>query len=144
MMRRLIITAILFLIVSLPACGGKPSEPRLSVEGSWVRAPAIEGGNGAIYFRLVNEGGKADRLLSVSSSIATAEMHQTMAKENGTMGMEPLNAVEVPARDEVEFKQGGRHIMLIGVTEPMSIGDTIPFTLRFEHAGDMQITAEVR
>lgn len=34
--------------------------------------------------------------------------------------------------------------MLIGVTEPMSIGDTMPFTLSFEHAGDMQITAEVR
>lgn len=143
-MRQLIVTAILFLIVSLSACSGRPLEPRLSVEGAWARAPAMEGGNGAIYFRLVNEGGKADRLLSVSSSVATAEMHQTVTKENSTMGMEPLDAVEVPFRDEVEFKQGGMHIMLIGVTEPMSIGDTIPFTLRFEHADDMQITAEVR
>lgn len=104
----------------------------------------MEGGNGVIYFRLVNEGSEADKLLNVSSSVATAEMHQTVAKENGTMGMEPLDAVDVPARGEVEFKQGGMHIMLIGVTEPMSIGDTILFTLRFEHAGDMQITAEVR
>lgn len=143
-MRRLIVAAILFLVVSLSACGGRPSEPRLSIEDAWARAPAMEGGNGVIYFRLVNEGSEADKLLNVSSSVATAEMHQTVAKENGTMGMEPLDAVDVPARGEVEFKQGGMHIMLIGVTEPMSIGDTILFTLRFEHAGDMQITAEVR
>lgn len=143
-MRQWIFTAILFVLVSLSACGGMPSEPRLSVDDAWARSPAMEGGNGAIYFRLLNEGGEADRLLSVSSSLATAEMHQTVAKENGAMGMEPLDAVEIPAGGEVEFKQGGMHIMLIGVTGPMSIGDTIPLTLRFELTGDMQITAEVR
>ncbi|MCB9434858.1 MAG: copper chaperone PCu(A)C [Ardenticatenaceae bacterium] len=143
-MRQLIVSTILFFLVSLSACGNLSSEPKLSIEDAWARAPAMEGGNGAVYFRVLNEGGEADRLLSVSSPVATAEMHQTVAKENGTMSMEPLDAVEVPARDEIEFKQGGMHIMLIGVADPMSIGDTIPFTLRFEHTGNLQITVEVR
>jgi copper(I)-binding protein len=143
-MYKFLIILILGLSLSLTACDSTPPEPRLSIEEAWARPPVTEGGNGAIYFRLVNEGGKADTLLDVSSPVATAELHQTVMKENDVMGMEPLARVEIPAGDAVDFKQGGMHVMLIGVEQPMPVGGTIPITLQFRHVGKIQSAAEVR
>ena len=143
-MYKFLIILILGLSLSLTACDSTPPEPRLSIEEAWARPPVTEGGNGAIYFRLVNEGGEADTLLDVSSPVATAELHQTVMKENDVMGMEPLARVEIPAGDAVDFKQGGMHVMLIGVEQPMPTGGTIPFTLQFGRVGKIQFAAEVR
>lgn len=143
-MNRWIILAILSLAFALAACSGAPAGPRLTVEDAWARPPAVEGGNGAIYFRLVNEGRQVDTLLGVSSPVAAAEMHQSVVKENGTMGMEPMGSVVIPAGGVVELKQGGMHVMLIGVDVPMPVGESVSFTLQFENAGDLQFTAEVR
>lgn len=143
-MYKFLIILILGLSLSLTACDNRPPEPRLSIEEAWARPPVTEGGNGTIYFRLVNDGGKADTLLDVSSPVATAELHQTVMKENDVMGMEPLDRVEIPAGDAVEFKQGGMHVMLIGVDSLLAIDEKVPFTLQFEHTGNMQVSAEVR
>jgi hypothetical protein len=138
-MRRLIVFIVLTAVLGLAACSGGISEPRLSVEDAWARPPAADGGNGAVYFRLVNTGNEADTLLGVDSPLATAEVHQTVMKEDGVMGMEPVDNVEVPAKGEVEFKQGGLHVMLIGIEQPLAAGDQVPLTLRFEHAGEMKV-----
>ncbi|MFQ5435056.1 MAG: copper chaperone PCu(A)C [Anaerolineae bacterium] len=143
-MHRWIVFVFLTAVLSLAACTSNPSGPRLSVEDAWVRPPATEGGNGAIYFRLVNNGNEADTLLSVDSPLATAEVHQTVTKENGVMGMEPAGSVEIPAKGEVEFKQGGMHVMLIGLEQPLAAGDTVPLTLRFDHAGELKVEVSVR
>lgn len=143
-MNKWIIILILSLALILQACGSTPAEPQLIVADAWARPPVTEGGNGAIYFRLVNEGGEADTLLGVSSPVATAELHQTIMKENGVMGMEPLVSVEISAGETVEFKQGGMHVMLIGVDQPIAVNETVSFTLQFKHSGDIQVTAEVR
>lgn len=144
-MRQWIFIPILLILLGTTACSRDPApESGLSVEDAWVRPPVTDGGNGAIYFRITNNGDEADTLLGVSSSVATAELHQAVMKENDVMSMEPMPRVEIPAGDEVEFKPGGMHVMLIEVVQPMLTGETIPFTLRFERAGEIRLTAEVR
>lgn len=143
-MRRWILFVFLTAVLGLAACSSNPPEPRLSVEDAWARPPATDGGNGAVYFRLVNNGNEADTLLSVDSPLATAEVHQTVMKENDVMGMEPVDSVEIPAKGEVEFKQGGLHVMLIGLEQSLAAGDTVPLTLRFDHAGEMKVDVSVR
>ncbi len=138
-MRKWILFIFLTAVFGLAACSNNSSGPRLSVEDAWVRLPATEGGNGAAYFRLVNNGNEADTLLSVDSPLATAEIHQTVMKENDVMGMEPVDSVRIPAKGEVEFKQGGLHIMLISLKQPLATGDTIPLTLQFERAGELKV-----
>jgi copper(I)-binding protein len=143
-MQRWIVFTLLTAVLGLAACSSGPTGPRLSVEDAWARPPAADGGNGAIYFRLVNAGNEADILLGVDSPLATAEVHQTIMKENDVMGMEPVESVEIPAKREVAFKQGGMHIMLIGLKQPLAVGDIIPLTLRFEHGGEMNLEVAVQ
>jgi hypothetical protein len=52
--------------------------------------------------------------------------------------------VEISAKGEVAFKQGGLHVMLIGLEQPLAAGDIVPLTLRFEHMGEMKVEVEVR
>ena len=135
---------IVLVGLALSACSSEPSEPRLSIEDAWVRPPVTENGNGAIYFRLVNTGRESAVLNGVSSAAATAELHQSVMKDNGIMGMEPLASVEIPAGEKVAFEQGGMHVMLIGLEQPLTEGEKVSFTLQFEHLGNIQFEAEVR
>lgn len=143
-MGKRIIFVIFVLGIALVACNSGLSEPRISVEEAWARPPATEGGNGAIYFRVVNEGGEPDTLFGVSSSLVTAELHETVEKENGVMGMEPVESVEIPARGELVLEPGGMHVMLIGLEQSLAAGDSVPLTLQFEHAGALRLEVVVR
>ncbi len=135
---------IFALGIGLVSCNSGLSEPRIKVEDAWARPPATEGGNGAIYFRLVNEGSAADTLLGVSSSLVTAELHETVEKENGVMGMEPVESVEIPAGGDLVLEPGGMHVMLIGLEQSLAAGDSVPLTLQFELAGALRLEVPVR
>lgn len=142
MLRRIFFT-VCGLGIALVACTSDPSEPRISVEEAWAR-PAQAGQNGAIYFRVVNAGGASDTLLDVSGSLVTAELHETVEKENGVMGMEPVESVEVPAGDEVVFEPGGMHVMLIGLDQSLIPGDSVPLSLQFERSGELSLEVPVQ
>lgn len=126
---------------SLSACASPVSGPQIKVEDAWAR-PASAGFNGAVYFRLVNEGDQADRLLGVQGPLAqAAEVHETMQMGNDIMSMQAASAVEVPAGGEVEFAPGGLHIMLIALEQPLESGDIVSLVLRFETSGDVTVAA---
>ena len=62
----------------------------------------------------------------------------------GMMGMRPIARLEIPAGGTVELMPGGYHIMLIDLNQELKVGDKIEVTLKFEKAGDVKVTAEVR
>ena len=131
---------ISLVLLLLAGCSGG----ELSIEGAWAR-PGIPGGNSAVYFTIDNPTGQADTLLSAECSMAQhAELHRSKMTEEGAMTMEPQESVPVPAGEQVSFEPGGLHVMLVSMNEEIQPGDSLPLTLRFEKAGEMQITAEVR
>ena len=141
---------LLLIVVLLAACGGgdATTEPAASggitIEEAWARPPAMAGGNGAAYFLVRNDGDTADRLIAVASPLAMAEMHESVMADDGTMAMNPVDGVDIPAGSTVEFKRGGLHIMFMGVAEPPAVGDTIQLTLTFQNAGEITIDVPVR
>ncbi len=139
----------LTLIILLAACGGGTAdEPAaaggITVTEAWARPPAMAGGNGAAYFIVRNDGGTDDRLIAVSSTLAMAEMHQSVMTDDGTMTMNPVDGVDVPAGATVAFERGGLHIMFMGVAEPPAVGETVPLTLTFQNAGEITLDVPVR
>ena len=60
------------------------------------------------------------------------------------MGMQPIARLEIPAGGTVQLAPGGYHVMLIGLTKDLNVGDTVQVTLKFEKAGDVTVTAQVR
>lgn len=114
----------------------------LWVEHPWARATAGQAANGAAYLTVVNQGG-ADRLVSVSSSVATTVELHTHLHEDGVMRMRSVSNVDIPAGGRVVLEPGGYHIMLIGLKGPLKEGRRIPLTLVFEKAGSMDVEAVV-
>lgn len=116
----------------------------IHIEDMWIRPPAVAGGNGALYMTLRNAGDTADRMLTVETAIAQAvELHETQ-NDNGVMRMQPLEGgVEVPARQDVEFGPGGKHVMLLNVTDPLAVGQAVTVTLTFEKAGHVTLAIPV-
>lgn len=63
------------------------------------------------YFE-VEGGPRPVELVAVTADLAQrVEMHESV-KEGGLMTMKPLDRAAVPAKGKLEFKQGGKHLMI--------------------------------
>ena len=163
---RLVPIAIVALLVA--ACSG--GSGGIKTSDAWARTSPMVAGAGAAYMVIENTGSAADFLVGGSSDVAKAvEVHETVAIESvapmestgmgtelpaasaggmGTggsmMGMQKMDRLEIPAGGSVELKPGSYHIMLIDLTRELVAGEKIDITLKFEKAGDVKVTAEVR
>jgi copper(I)-binding protein len=164
---RLALIALIALLVA--ACSG--GSGGIKVSGPWARTSPMVAGAGAAYMVIENTGSAADFLLGGSSDVAKAvEVHETVAIPAGSaspaasagmgmespiasagtgtdgsmMGMQKMDRLEIPAGGSVELKPGSYHLMLIGLTHELKAGEKIDITLKFEKAGDVKVTAEVR
>jgi copper(I)-binding protein len=154
---------IIVVGVLVAACSGASGgSGGIKVSDAWSRPSAMVAGAGAAYMIIENTGSVADALVGGSSPVAaTVEVHETYAVEemppasgmpaesqgmggSGMMGMRRIDTLDVPAGGTVELKPGGYHIMLIGLTRELVVGERIEITLTFEEAGDIKVTAEVR
>jgi len=130
---------ILITLFVLPACSAQPD---LSVSQVWAR-PGIADGNTGVFFVIDNPTSNDDRLLSAESDIAQAvELHKTTMVDD-VMKMTPQEFVPVPAAEQVIFKPGDLHVMLINLIEQLNVGDRFELTLNFEVAGEVILTVTV-
>jgi copper(I)-binding protein len=143
-MRRLATAIILTLVVA--SCGAS-NGAGLEVTNVWGRPSPSAAANAAFYLTITNNTGTPDRLIGVSSpACSSAELHETYMKDGGVMGMRPVpgGVVEIPPGATVEFKPGGLHVMCIDIEPDLEAGGTVPLTLTFERAGDLQFQVEIQ
>jgi periplasmic copper chaperone A len=135
---RIPITLVVGLAVLAAGCAADDRSPLIAEQ----RIGLPTGPNAAMYFTATGSG-KADRLLGARSDVATSvEIHETTAGDDGTMGMQPLESVDLTADSPLVLEPGGLHLMLVGV-DRLRIGEFVEVTLDWEDAGDMIVTAEV-
>lgn len=92
------------------------------------------------YMGISNEGDHADRLIGVEVGFAAqAVLHTTEFSADGVARMRHVGALEIPAKDVVVLEPGGYHIMLMGLTRSLAVGDMLPATLIFEQGGRVDI-----
>jgi copper(I)-binding protein len=138
-----LLTLIAVLAVIAGACGGSGD---VEVSDVWARTSARTQNAGAVYLTM-SGGDEADRLVSasVSSSVAgAAQVHETTMDSEGTMMMQEVAGIDIPADGEVMLKPGSFHVMLMMLAEPLVTGEEFDVTLTFQNAGDITVTAEVR
>jgi copper(I)-binding protein len=63
--------------------------------------------------------------------------------QDGVMRMRPVEALLVPAHGEAVLEPGGLHVMLMGLGDPLVEGNSLPLTLHFEHAGEVEVVATI-
>lgn len=103
--------------------------------------------NGAAYLRGIrNSGDQADRLVGASSPAARAvEIHRSELDAQNVMRMRAIDGVTLPARSELRLRHGGEiHLMLIDLKAPLKVGERFVMTLRFEKAGEREVTVWVQ
>lgn len=133
---------ILLAVVNLSAC--TPASGTLTISNVWARLAAA-GDNGAIYLVIENGTGTDDMLLGASTDIAeVAETHVSMQSDQGVMSMQMQKEVQIPAGEDILFKPGGLHIMLVNLNSDLKIGDVFTLALRFETAGEVTLQVEVK
>ena len=147
--RRWLMAFAAFLVVCIPeveaqaqAQAQSKAQTQPQVQDAWAR-PTVQGQTvGGGYFR-IDGGPTGDRLLAVSADIAQSVELHTMRMDGDVMRMRQLDSVDVPAKQSVEFKPGGMHVMLIGLKTPLKVGNNFPMTLRFEKAGSVSVNVRV-
>jgi copper(I)-binding protein len=149
----------LLAMVSSPAAGQRDqASPTVQIEQAWVPRPLAmasveQGSHGgsmghpdqtALYVTVHNHGPEPEVLLAVSSPMATTgELHQTILQD-GTSVMQPQTRFEIPTGERLAMQVGGPHLMLLGLTQALRAGETIPVTLTFQHAGPIPVNVVVK
>ena len=101
-----------------------------------IPAPAATAKSAAGYMAIANNGPTHDRLIAIETPAAASTMlHSTEHGADGVARMVHLPALEIPAEDTVVLEPGGMHVMLMGLTAPLTEGEMVPATLVFEQAG---------
>jgi hypothetical protein len=160
----MLLTALLVLLLAATACTQPPLAPAASqgvnAQNVWARPAKMMGSmpmegdeqqmqhggaNSAVYMVLANGGAEADSLVAAQADVSNAiEIHETKM-EGDVMRMQQVEGgIQVPAGGQVELKPGGLHVMLIGLTRDLNVGDTFPLTLEFASGAKLQVEAEVR
>ncbi|MBO9651395.1 MAG: copper chaperone PCu(A)C [Variovorax sp.] len=114
----------------------------VDVRDAWIRA-SVPGQSGSGAFMKLSAPSGA-RLVGASTPVAgVAEVHE-MKMEGDTMRMRGLPSLELPARQTVELKPGGYHLMLMDLKQPLVNGTTVPLTLLFEDAKGQKSSLEIK
>lgn len=132
----------LMMVGGLAACGGAQTpEGPLQIDPGFVRATNTGAEVSAGYLSL--EALEGDRLLAARSDISEVVEIHTMTMQEGTMRMRKLDALDLPAGEQVTLAPGGDHLMFIGLTSDLSSMNEVDVTLTFENAGEMTVTLPV-
>jgi copper(I)-binding protein len=113
----------------------------LTIDHVWARA--TPGTNSAAFLAIRNDGDSPDRLMAASSPAAKmVHLHSSMM-EGDVMQMRAIDGVAIPPHGQVELAPGGLHIMLMDLSRPLAVGDSLPLALTFEKAGRVTVSASV-
>ncbi|SDG51674.1 copper chaperone PCu(A)C [Alloyangia pacifica] len=114
----------------------------LRIEKPFSRASLPNQPVGGGFFTVTNTGTEDDRLVAAGTSADLAdhmEIHE-MAMEGQVMKMRALpDGLVIPAGETVELKPGGYHLMLMGLKQPLVMGESVTISLTFEKAGTIEV-----
>ena len=115
------------------------------VENAWARTSPMDAEMGAAYLVITSPVDDAVVKADVDVSIATmTQIHETTMNDDGTMGMQEIDEIVLPAGEKVSLKPGGYHVMLMGLKQPLETGSTLMITLTLKSGSKLTVEAKVR
>lgn len=139
-----VVLSIVLVVIGLSACQAAPDGPQLEVSEMWGRPSPLVEGNGAAYMAITNTGNEDDKLINAYSDVAeNVELHD-MTMENDVMKMFRVDYMDIPAGGKLELAPGGKHVMFIGLYQPLEVGQVVTVELEFEKSGKQTIQVEVK
>jgi copper(I)-binding protein len=141
------LTSVLFvaLLCAAPARAQEVKAGDLVITQAWTRATPNGAKIGGGFLTIENKGSTPDRLIGGSTDAASKiEVHE-MAMKDGVMTMRPLdNGLTIDPGKTVKLAPGGYHLMMFDLKDQLKQGDTVPITLKFEKAGEVNVSLAVQ
>lgn len=126
---------VIFISMTMGSMACDGGKPRVSIENARAEmSPAIYG-EGIVYLKIVNLGGK-DTLIGIRTNVpgASADLHEMKGNF-----MVLAKSLEIPAKNTVDLVPMGTHIMVENMPKEARVGYPFTLTLVFKRSGDMQI-----
>nr|WP_297350925.1 copper chaperone PCu(A)C [uncultured Caldimonas sp.] len=142
-MIRLLATLLCFIAPALPALAHEYTAGDLHIGHPWARPTVAGQKSGGAFLKVENRGAAADKLLSARADIAESTEVHAMTMDGNVMRMRELPELPIAAGQTVELKPGGLHLMFMGLKSPLTVGQSVPVTLRFERAGEVTVEVKV-
>jgi len=148
MKHTLILSTVLVLLAGILTGNVQAKDYQLGkivISDPWARTSPSRAKNGAAYIpKLMNHGQAMDRLIAVSSTIAKkTELHLSTV-EDGIAKMHHVKGINLAPGKPAVMKPGGYHIMLMGLSAPLKMGDSFSLILTFEKAGKIEVMVPVK
>ncbi len=137
MMKILIATLVAVWAIASPAL----AEESVRVFDAWARASVLASRPGAAYLTI--KSASDDTLIGASTPVAKRVMIHAVEKDGDVIRMKHVEALELPAGQQVTLAPGGMHLMLMGLHDKLSEGTAFPMTLNFETAGEITVDVSV-
>ncbi len=115
----------------------------LAIDHPFARATPPGAQVGGAYMTIDNKGTANDKLLRASSPAAAQVQIHMMSMDGNVMRMREVAGLDVPAGKQVALSTGGYHLMMIDLKKPLAVGERVPMTLTFEHAGTIVVDVAV-
>ena len=138
-MKPFAILALAITALTLTACEENLGKgPQLNVVSGHIVMGATPDRPAVGYFTVT--GGPRDvKLMAVTADLAQrVEMHESV-KENGVVTMKPLASAAVPAKGKLEFKPGGKHLMIWGINGAAVRAGKLPMAFVFTNNNNERI-----
>jgi periplasmic copper chaperone A len=116
----------------------------IHISQPWSRATAKGATAGAGYMTITNKGATPDKVSCVSDDASAQCQIHSMTMDGGVMKMRPVEGgLEIKPGESVMLKPGGYHVMFRELKHPLEQGAAVKATLRFEHAGTVEVAYPV-
>ncbi len=121
------------------------AQDSITVEDAYARSSGKSAKAGAAFMMIQNAGEADDRLIAAESDVAArVELHTHQVDANGVAKMIHVEeGFVIPAGETHMLKRGGDHVMFMGISAPFEHGATVPVTLIFEKAGEIEVDIPV-
>jgi periplasmic copper chaperone A len=117
--------------------------PALIVVDAWIRQ--VPGSDvAAAYLTLRNPTTKPITIVGIESSLAEHVMIHETKTVSGQSQMRPHEQLVIAPGETVKFEPGGLHVMLMGMTQTVAVGKSVPLVLVLADGTRMQAAAVVR
>ena len=142
------ITAAIFVAAAVLIASGAGAHEfkvgTLDIGHPWSRPTPADANIAGGYLTITNKGKTADRLISGSSpSAGQIEIHEVVDVDGMARTRPVANGIEIKPGKTIELKPGALRIVMLGLKQPLQLGQKIKGTLVFEKAGPIEVVYNV-
>jgi copper(I)-binding protein len=127
-------------VAGLSGCAARAGTgPAIELSTAYVPVPQTPGTT--VAYVVIRNNGAADRLVAARTS-AGGRVTFRVARGPGASVMGTVTSVRIPAHATLAMRPNGVHMLITGAG-PVRGGKDITLTLRFAHAGQVSVVAQV-